>query len=117
MRILTATLLLLVISGCANNKEMYYWGEYESLIYKQYAQPGDADPGKQIAIITEDIQKSASKGKSVPPGVHAHLGLMYLSQGNTASAVTAFQLEKKLYPESTTLIDGMLTRLAKNKDK
>lgn len=104
-------LLVLAISACVPQREpLYYWGNYESLIYNTYVKPGDADPQKQIDLLTEDIQKSENNGKPVAPGIYAHLGFMYATQGNIKQAENAFLEEKKLYPESAVLIDGMLKR-------
>lgn len=102
-------LALLMLTGCAS-QGTYYWGNYEQLIHDMYVEPGNADPVKQIDLLTTDIQKAQSKGKPTPPGVHAHLGYMYSLQGNTSQAKVAFLQEKALYPESATLIDGMMKR-------
>jgi len=106
-----AAILSLGISGCVSSqKNMYYWGEYEKLIYEMYNQPGTADAVTQIQKITSDIQKAESQGLKVPPGVYAHLGFMYALQGNTAQSMDSFNEEKNLFPESSVLIDGMMSR-------
>ena len=97
-------------AGCATQQPTYYWGNYESLLYTSYALPGEASPDLQIATITSDIQKAEAEGKPVPPGIHAHLGMMYVAAGNMEQAHVAFMQEKTLYPESTVLIDGIIER-------
>ena len=104
---------LVVLSGCATSKPMYYWGEYEDLVYSMYVEPGEADPGTQVIKLTEDIQKAHDSGLNVPPGVHAHLGYMQYLQGNTSLGLHEFEVEKELYPESAIFIDGLLERLKK----
>jgi len=98
------------LSACAS-KSIYYWGHYEDLLYDMHAKPGTADPGTQVAALTEDIDKAHAQGKPVPPGVHAHLGYVYYQQGNLGSAEQEFQTEKQLFPESTAFIDGLLKRM------
>jgi hypothetical protein len=103
--------LLLVGSGCAKPVLIYRWGVYESLVYDMYAKPGEADPVTQTAKLTEDIARTHAEGARVPPGVHAHLGFLYYSQGQVDSAYQEFAIEKQLFPESTVLIDGILDRM------
>ncbi len=108
--ILVLTVALLA-AGCAETEApLYRWGNYENLIYDMYVNPGKAEPGVQIAKLSEDIQRANAEGKRVPPGVHAHLGYMYYTQGNQGEALQEFALERELYPESAVFIDGMLSR-------
>ena len=102
----------LILSACAQSKPpLYRWGAYENLLYDMYARPGKAEPGVQIARLTEDIERTHAEGKRVPPGVHAHLGYMYYTQGNETAALEEFATERELFPESATFIDGMESRL------
>jgi len=112
---LSLMLFLLVITGCnlAPNHQ-YYWGEYENLIYDSYNKPGSATPELQIQKITQDIEQAKENRKKIPPGLYAHLGMMYAFQGNKSLALAAFNEEKRLFPESSALIDGMIKRSNKN---
>ncbi|MDF1762073.1 MAG: DUF4810 domain-containing protein [Oleibacter sp.] len=113
--LLATALSVVVLSGCASKKDIFYWGEYESLVYSMYAKPGSADAPKQISILTTDIQKAEAKDMPIAPGIHAHLGYMYALQGDIEQSKSAFLVEKNLYPESATMIDGMLQRLEGSK--
>jgi len=111
-RLLVAALLPLVgLSACAQQKTLYDWGSYEQLVYEMYAKPGKADPGTQIAKLTEDVARINAEGRHVAPGVHAHLGYLYYTQGQSALAQEEFLIEKQLFPESAVFIDGMLARM------
>ncbi len=113
--ILTAITAALLISGCATQKPpIYRWGQYEQLVYEMYAEPGKAEPGTQVQILSEDLERTLAEGKRVPPGVHAHLGYMYFIQGNERAAMNEFATERQLFPESTMLIDGMLERMQRD---
>ncbi|MCP4407433.1 MAG: DUF4810 domain-containing protein [Gammaproteobacteria bacterium] len=104
--------LLLLVAGCAQKKpQIYRWGIYQDLVYQQYLQPGMADPATQAAKLSEDIQRTEAEGKRIPPGVHAHLGYVYYSLGNTGLAMEQFDAERTLFPESSVFIDGILGRL------
>jgi hypothetical protein len=114
-RTIPITLVLtvaLLAAGCTESEApLYRWGNYESLIYNMYVNPGEAEPGVQIAKLSEDIQRTNAEGKRIPPGIHAHLGYMYYTQGNQGEALQEFALERELYPESAVFIDGMLSRM------
>lgn len=100
------------LAGCATNKEMYYWGEYEQLLYNAYVKPGSADPQTQIEKLTADIQKAEALGKKTAPGINAHLGFLYAVEGKDSQSKAAFMEERDLYPESAIFIDGMMERAA-----
>ena len=101
---------ILFFSGCASNDNQYYWGEYENLVYKTHHTPSEVPPSLQITQIQADIEKAAAAGKPIPPGVYAHLGLMYAADGNKALALAALAKEKELFPESSRFIDGLIKR-------
>lgn len=101
------------VIGCVTSQPLYYWGNYEEIIYQMYIKPGSADPGSQVQKLKEDVDKASSEGKLVPPGLHAHLGYMYFLQGNTHDALLEFAAEKKLFPESAKFVDGFTGRVKK----
>lgn len=109
-RAVLSVVALILLSGCATNQTNYYWGNYEQLLYEMYAEPGSADPVTQVEKLSVDLEQAENEGKPVPPGVHAHLGMMYAMLGNIDQAHAAFSAEKALYPESSVLIDGMIAR-------
>lgn len=102
-----------IMTGCATSKPLYYWGNYETLVYEMYIEPGAADPATQAQKLKEDISEAGAEGMHVPPGLHAHLGYMYFLQGNTHDAKLEFETEKKLFPEATKFVDGFMGRLKK----
>ena len=102
-----------IIIGCETTKPLYYWGDYETLVYEMYIEPGAADPATQIQKLKEDISEASAEGMHVPPGLHAHLGYMYFLQGNTNDAKLEFETEKKLFPEATKFVDGLMGRIKK----
>src|SRR5438045_9041763 len=107
--------MLPALSACVR-PALYSWGRYEDMIYQMYLKPGEADPVTQAAKLAEDIEKAGAEGKPVPPGVHAHLAYLHYQQANLGSARQQIQIEKTLFPESATFIDGVLQRLDRNSD-
>jgi len=98
------------LSGCVSNNNQYYWGEYETLVYKTHIEPGDVPPLVQIEQIQADIQQAEAVNKPVLPGVYAHLGLMYAATGEKSMALASLNKEKELFPESSVFIDGLIER-------
>jgi hypothetical protein len=114
LRAACVALVAALASACgATSGPLYRWGSYEGLIYDMYVRPGKADPATQIAKLQADVERTTAGGQHVPPGVHAHLGFLYYSQGQTDRASEHFVTEKTLFPESTVFIDGILARMAK----
>ena len=111
---LLTLLLVALLSGCATNTDHYYWGTYEAQLYQMSVEPGVTDPDAQINALENDIAMAQEKGKPIPPGLHAHLGMMYAATGNIEKSAENFEIEKTLYPESSVLIDGMMARAAKH---
>lgn len=109
--------LLAACETTNSSRSLYYWGDYEQLLYDMYHKPGNALPEMQIDQLSTDIERARHEGKRIAPGVHAHLGLMYASIGNMAAAEAAFNNEKVLFPESATLLDGMLQRAHQARQK
>lgn len=117
LSVASSLLALTLLVGCAQQqKPLYYWGDYENLIYSMYTEPGAADPDMQIQKLTTDIEQAHAKALPIAPGIHAHLGYMYVLKGNIESAKAEFMKEKQLYPESAQFIDGMLKRMNKGQE-
>lgn len=101
------------MAGCATQKPpLYAWGGYTSAVYSQL-QGAPEGPEKQIASLEEDIEKARSKNARLPPGLQAHLGLLYLTTGKTDQAQHAWQAEKAEFPESTAFMDFLLAKFKK----
>jgi hypothetical protein len=101
----------IIAGGCATAPtEHYHWGNYEELLLAMYVESGTADPFTQIDKLTVDIQQAENTGKLVPPGLCAHLGMMYALNGDVSQAEAAFYKERELFPESGVFIDGMMAR-------
>lgn len=106
---------LALMTGCATgHKTLYHWGEYETILLDMYTDPGEVDNYTQITKINESITYAESQGLKVAPGIYAHLGMIYAKNGDMPNAISAFENEKKFYPESATFIDGMLSRASAN---
>lgn len=95
-----------LLAGCSSPKTLYQWEGYEPQVYEYFK--GEEPKEAQIEALERDLQKIRSTGKAVPPGYHAHLGLLYLSMGKDDQMVQQFNTEKTLFPESGTYMDFLL---------
>ncbi|MEQ5325626.1 DUF4810 domain-containing protein [Proteus vulgaris] len=101
----------LLLTGCASgSKPLYNWDSYQQVVYQHYQQ-SESDPQAQIDALKKSIELSRAKSLGIPPGLHAHLGMLYGATGALDLAMAEFNEEKALYPESAEFMD----RLMKNK--
>lgn len=100
LRKLFIAISAIVISACSNEPNtMYYWGNYNDIVYDYYNQKSDLTIQEQALL--DITYKAKEKGKTVGPGIYAHLGFVQLKQGKQAEARDSFAQESILYPEST----------------
>ncbi len=79
-----------LLSGWASST-LYDWGRYEDAIYDMYLEPGKVSDADEITRLEKQIEETVSSGKFVPPGLHAHLASLYISNGDYATALVHFQ--------------------------
>jgi len=114
LKIIMRFLLILfcLVMGCAP-ASLYQWGEYEDFLYKRYNKPGSVTTQEEILSLENHLEQTYSKKLLPPPGYHAHLGFLYISDGQYSRAIEHFNVEKKLFPESTHFINGLIERMKK----
>lgn len=106
-------LSLLALTGCVTKQQpIYGWGNYQQQVY-QYFKADTKSNEEQIAALEESMQKNRSKGTPLPPGYHAHLGMLYANAGKPDMVVQEFETEKALFPESAPYMDFLLAKLKK----
>ncbi|MFC4728200.1 DUF4810 domain-containing protein [Coralloluteibacterium thermophilus] len=107
-RWLVACGLALLATACAHTPpSLYHWGSYQSQVYGYLK--GES-PEKQIQELERDLQTMLAADRPAPPGLHAHLGMLYAESGNDAKALESLLAEKAQYPESATYIDFLLKK-------
>ena len=100
-------LFAILLAGCGNAggpRSLYYWdGTYSSSLYSYLNEDGDAT--EQISRLENLVQISTQRGYKVAPGLYAHLGLLYLNNGNLGAANANFDKEVENFPESREFIN------------
>lgn len=98
----------LVFTGCAPQKEMYYFGNYSNTLYSFGKNQNDESLLKHQQELETIITESESRNLPVPPGIYAELGYINLKSNNSKEAIRLFQAESQLYPESKHLMDRLI---------
>ena len=100
-------LFALLLAGCNQPdtpRSLYYWdGTYNNALYTYLNESGDTN--EQISHLANLIQTSPQKGYKIAPGLYAHLGLLYLNNGNLGVANANFDKEVQNFPESREYIN------------
>lgn len=115
-KFLPASLLAcaLLAGGCASKPTLYYWGDYQPQVY-QYLKGEGKSHAEQILALEKIIQQARAANKSVPPGFHAHLAMLQISEGKPELARQELETEKALFPESAAFMDFMLAKMSGEK--
>ncbi|MFT6614876.1 MAG: hypothetical protein ACJAXR_000850 [Halopseudomonas sp.] len=97
-----------LLGACAPvSPPLYYWGNYQPALY-QHHQNGVTNYDSQISAMEAIVARAQAQGQSVPPGLHAHLGMLYFNTGREPEAREQFALEKQLFPESGHFVDYVM---------
>ncbi|AIO74486.1 DUF4810 domain-containing protein [Burkholderia multivorans] len=107
---LPATAAALLLAGCAapSTPPLYQWNGYQPQVYEYFK--GQQSPQAQIDALEKALQEIRAKGRTPPPGFHAHLGMLYASVGNEQRADQELQAEKQLFPESSAYMDFLMKK-------
>ena len=65
----------------------------------------------QIRILEAQAEKARGAHAALPPGFRAHLGLLYLTQGDPQRSRALWTAEKAAFPESAPFMNRLLKRL------
>ena len=115
--LLTMLSIAVLTTGCATqSKPLYGWEAYQSQVYT-YLKDEDTDYSAQIANLEEVIQKTRATGKQLPPGYHAHLGMLYAKIGKDDQVLQQFETEKERFPESGSFMDFLVRSFTKKEGR
>lgn len=101
----------ILLTACAANPQrepLYYWSDFQDQQYTYFK--GEKGPEQGILALEKIREEAASKGKNVPPGLMAQLGVLYGMTGRTDRFEEDLLTEKRLFPESATYVDFLLKK-------
>ena len=111
MRGLTLIYCLAVatLSGCATRQQpIYYWGDFQAQQYSYFK--GDKGPEEGILSLEKVREEARANGRPVPPGMQAHLGMLYGLTGRTDLFEQNLQAERQQFPESSVYVDFLMKK-------
>lgn len=110
--ILLFGLAVATLSGCATRQQpLYHWGDFPSQQYSYFK--GSKGPEESIQSIEKVREEARAKGKQVPPGLQAHLGMLYGLTGRTDLFEQNLLAERQQFPESSAYVDFLLKKKPK----
>jgi len=89
---------------------MYMWESFPRQQYDFLVREG-ATPDEQIQALEAHVENARSENAALPPGLRAHLGMLYLNAGNPDRARALWQAEEAAFPESAPYMDKLIERL------
>lgn len=113
--LLGITLLVLLLTGC-QKQGIFYWGDYSQTYYDEMKNPCEATGAAHLKTLETIIEQSKVKNLAVPPGVHAEYGFIMLKAGKSDVAISSFEQEKALYPESRVFMDRLIATASTHED-
>ncbi|MDH2924257.1 hypothetical protein EV693_101112 [Nicoletella semolina] len=96
------SLVLLAACGSRQDNSLYYWGNYNDIVYSYYEDKNDLSEQEQN--LRKIIEKAQEKNKLLAPGIYGHLGLLLAKQGRQSEAQLAFEQENTHFPEARQFI-------------
>lgn len=102
-------LLALSLAGCATNRNLYQWGNYEETMFVYFHEP--AVKQEMLENYIEFIESSQSNPKKLAPGLFAEAGTFMLDQGDRQAALRFYELEHASWPESRVLMAMLIQTL------
>jgi hypothetical protein len=111
MKVFPIALLCVLMTACATRTGIYQWGGYDAMLYQSYKTPEKAVEFRQGLEL--HITKMEASNQKVAPGLYAELGTLYLQSGDNTKAVSMYKKERDAWPESRSLMDSLITNVAK----
>jgi len=102
-----ALTISIFIAGCTPQK-MYYLGDYSQTLYSLEKNQTEEALINHKQELEKILIESEARNLPVPPGIYAELGYINLKANNSQKAITLFQTESQLYPESQHLMDRLI---------
>lgn len=100
------------LSGCVTPPQpLYHWGDFQAQQYAYFK--SEVGPEEGIQRLEKVREDAKAKGLPVPPGMQAHLGLLYGQTGRTDLFEQNLQAEKQQFPESAAYVDFLLKKTPK----
>ena len=96
---------MLVLTGCATSKSIYYWGDYSESAYELKHEPSEKSLSEHKNVLMDIVENAERKHKKIPPGIFAELAKIELDANNIEGAKQLLEQEKAHFPESARMVE------------
>lgn len=105
-------LLISMFAACAAKGPgpLYLWEAFPRQQYDALLR-GGFSPDEQIRQLEAHAEKARAANAALPPGLRAHLGMLYLGAGNAGRARELWKAEILAFPESSAYLDQLIRKL------
>ena len=100
------------LCGCAS--PLYYWGNYDDVLYSEYSKNDKAQAFEGLSKI---VSKAERGNLRVGPGIQAEYAFLLYERGDYANAIVYFQKEAAAFPESAVLMKTLVERVKQRQAK
>lgn len=108
-----ASVCAVFLSGCVSGPR-YHWANYPDNVYEH--ESNQLTDEEYLEKLVEGVQYAETHNKLVPPGYYADVGTAYLKLGDAETAITYYQKEHDLWPESRHFMSVLIKGVRKNLD-
>ena len=95
------------VTGCAP-RPLYDWGRYEESLQASYVSHDDDQVWSGLEATVTAAERSRHR---LPPGACAEYGFALYRRGDRDRAITYFEREAQLFPESKPLMDKLIAKI------
>lgn len=106
-RFCVLSLLATVLGGCAA-PSVYHWGKFENGLHERYV---NQNSDQADAYLFETISTAEKQSLRVPPGAYADYGFVLFRRGDREGAISYFEKEKRMFPESSAFMTKLIERV------
>jgi len=100
-------LLASLLTGCAG-PSIYHWGKFEDGLHERYVGQNHAEAD---VYLFETISAAEQQNLRVPPGAYADYGFVLFKRGDREGAISYFEKEKRMFPESSAFMTKLIERV------
>lgn len=107
---LSVSISLLAACAAKGPGPLYLWETFPRQQYDALLR-GGFSPDEQIRQLESHAEKARAADAALPPGLRAHLGMLYLGTGNAERARELWKAEVLAFPESSSYIEQLIRKL------
>lgn len=113
-KILSLFLCGIIFAGCVSSeaRSLYRWDGVYTKSLQDYLSE-EADIYANLQMLKQSVDHAELSGIKPPPGVLAHLGLLYSNSGDIASARAYFDKEAQNFPEAKSYMEFLKNQMKK----